>query len=58
MSLKTEALLKRFFLQPDLGKHEIVDAAAVLLLDRGGVDEVTQILVHHLCNEGCEGSLR
>lgn len=45
------------FFQPDLGQHEIMDAAGVLLFDRGGVDEVTQILVHHLCNEGCEGGL-
>lgn len=46
------------FFQPDLRQHEIVDAARVLLFNRGGVDEVTQILVHHLCNEGREGSLR
>lgn len=39
-------------------EHEVVDAAGVLLLDRGGVNEVTQILVHQLRNEGCEGSLR
>lgn len=50
-------LLKGFF-PPDLGQHEIVNAAGVLFLDSGGVDEVTQILVHHLCNEGCEGSLK
>lgn len=49
--------MKDFF-QPDLGQHEIVDAAVVLLFNGGGIDEVTQILVHHLCNEGCEGSLR
>lgn len=43
--------------QPDLGQHEIMDAAGVLLFNKGGIDEVTEILVHHLCNEGCEGSL-
>lgn len=41
-----------------MGQHEIVDAAGVLLFNRGRVNEVTQILVHHFCNEGCEGSLR
>lgn len=51
------ALLKAFS-RPDLGQHEIVDAAAVLLFDRGGIDEVTEILVHRLCNEGCKRSLR
>lgn len=46
------------FPQPDLRQHEIVDAARVLLLNGGGVNEVTQVLVHQLRNEGCEGSLR
>lgn len=50
-------LLKGFF-QPDLRQHEIVDAAVVLLFDRSRVNEVTQILVHHLGNEGCERSLK
>lgn len=49
---------ERPFFQPDLWQHEIVDTAGVLLLDRSRVNQVTQILVHHLCNEGCEGSLR
>lgn len=44
--------------QPDLRQHEIVNAAVVFLFNRGRVNEVVQILVHHLCNEGCEGSLR
>lgn len=46
------------FRQPDLRQHEIVDAARVLLLNGGGVNEVTQVLVHQLRNEGREGSLR
>ena len=43
---------------PDLWQHEVVDAAGVLLLHRLGVDEVAHVLVHHLRDEGREGSLR
>lgn len=46
------------FPRPDLRQHEIVDAGRVLLLNGGGVNEVTQVLVHQLRNEGREGSLR
>ena len=48
---------ERGFGIPDLGQHEVVDAAGVLLLHRLWVDEVAHVLVHHLRDEGREGSL-
>lgn len=35
-----------------------MNAGSVLLFHRDRVNEVPQILVHHLCNKGCERSLR
>lgn len=43
---------------PYLRQHQIVNAASIFLFHRVRVNEVAQILVHHLCNKGCERSLR